>query len=308
MPRLPPVPLQALPRIEDRLTFLYLEHCVVHREDGAVTARNAEGTTYIPAATLSVLMLGPGTSISHQAMVLLAECGTTTVWVGERGVRYYAHGRSLAATSRLAEAQAKAATNKNERLQVARRMYLKRFGGEHVGSLTMQQLRGREGARMSRLYRSLAKQFEVRWDGRSYEADDFDAADPINAAISAANASLYGLVHAVVVGLGCSPGLGIVHSGHARSFVYDIADLYKAEVSLPLAFRLVSEEVPDLLREVRRQMRELMHECRLIPVIVRDIQECLGTNIVADATIVSLWDYQQGAVAGGANWSDPWDT
>ena len=101
MVRMLPVPVTALPRVQDRMSFLYLEHCVVHREDGALTARNDQGTIRVPAASLISVFLGPGTSVSHQAMSLLGECGTTAVWVGERGVRYYAHGRSLATYTRL---------------------------------------------------------------------------------------------------------------------------------------------------------------------------------------------------------------
>ena len=100
MARMLPVPVTALPRVQDRMSFLYLEHCVVHREDGALTAHNEQGIVHVPAASLVAVLLGPGTSVSHQAMSLLGECGTTAVWVGERGVRYYAHGRSLATSWR----------------------------------------------------------------------------------------------------------------------------------------------------------------------------------------------------------------
>ena len=224
------------------------------------------------------------------------------MWVGDLGVRYYAHGRGLTSTSHLLEAQAQASTNRNERIDVARRMYSKRFAGESVDSLTMQQLRGREGVRMGRIYRSLAEEFGVRWEGRSYDAADFSVSDPINAATSSANACLYGLVHSVIVALGCSPGLGIVHSGNSRAFVFDIADLYKADVSLPVAFETVSEVTSDLFGEIRRRMRDRMKKEKLISIIVRDIQEVLGIQPVLEANVVSLWDYQQGKVSAGTNW------
>ena len=144
MARLLPVPVTALPRAEDRMSFLYLEHCVVHRADGALTARNDRGTIRVPAASLLAVMLGPGTSVSHQAMSLLGECGTTAVWVGERGVRYYAHGRSLATSTRLLVEQATRVSSPQKRLRVARRMYTMRFSTEDVSGLTMQQLRGRK--------------------------------------------------------------------------------------------------------------------------------------------------------------------
>ena len=150
MARLLPVPVTALPRAADRMSFLYLEHCVVHREDGALTARNEQGMMRVPAASLLAVFLGPGTSISHQAMMLLGECGTTAVWVGERGVRYYAHGRSLATSTRLLVEQAARVSSPQKRLGVARQMYLMRFAGEDVTGLTMQQLRGREGATSTR--------------------------------------------------------------------------------------------------------------------------------------------------------------
>ena len=127
MVRVLPAPVSALPRVQDRLSFLYLEHCVVHREDGAVTARDDKGIIRLPAASLTSILFGPGTSVSHQAMMLLGECGTTAVWVGERGVRYYAHGRSLATSTRLLLEQAARVSSPQKRLRVAREMYCMRF-------------------------------------------------------------------------------------------------------------------------------------------------------------------------------------
>lgn len=95
-----PPSLPELARAQDRMTFLYLEHAVISRDASAITATDERGTVHVPAAALGALLLGPGTRVTHQAMVLLAESASTVVWVGERGVRYYAHGRSLARSSR----------------------------------------------------------------------------------------------------------------------------------------------------------------------------------------------------------------
>jgi CRISPR-associated protein Cas1 len=173
-----PVPLSQLTRAQDRITFLYLEHCVVHRDANAITARDARGTVHIPAATLGALLLGPGTTVSQQAMLLLAESGSTAVWVGEHGVRYYAHGRSLARSSRLLEAQAALVSQRNSRLRVARQMYAMRFPGEDTSGLTMQQLRGREGARVRRLYREHAQRAGIPWNRRDYDPGDFTSGNP----------------------------------------------------------------------------------------------------------------------------------
>ncbi len=303
MARLLPVPVTALPRADDRMSFLYLEHCVVHREDGAVTARDDKGMVRIPAASLLAVLLGPGTSVSHQAMSLLGECGTAAVWVGERGVRYYAHGRSLATSSRLLVEQAARVSSPQKRLAVAREMYTMRFAGEDVDGLTMQQLRGREGARIRSVYRENSRRTGVPWKRREYEYDDFDASDPINQALSAAHAALYGVIHAVVVSLGCSPGLGFVHTGHERSFVYDIADLYKADVTIPIAFDVVAEDMSDIAVTTRRRVRDRIFELKVIERSVRDIHKLFEVDEGEDlqVNVVSLWDYQRKAIAGGMN-------
>lgn len=306
MARIPPVPVTALPRVQDRMSFLYLEHCVVHREDGALTARNDQGTIRVPAASLVAVFLGPGTSVSHQAMCLLGECGTTAVWVGERGVRYYAHGRSLATSTRLLVEQAARVSSPQKRLGVAREMYCMRFSGEDVDGLTMQQLRGREGARVREVYRENSRRTGVPWVRRTYNADDFEDSDPINQALSAAHAALYGIVHGVIVALGCSPGLGFVHTGHERSFVYDIADLYKAETTIPIAFDVVAEEMADLAGTTRRRVRDRVFDLRIIERAVKDVHQLLKVDESDDLSVnvVSLWDYQRRTVAGGANYAE----
>ncbi|MGN0034305.1 MAG: CRISPR-associated endonuclease Cas1, partial [Coriobacteriales bacterium] len=168
--------LHALPTIKERMTFLYVERCLVNRQDGAVSITDSRGTAYVPAASLGVLMLGPGTNISHRAVELLGDSGTSVIWVGEHGVRYYAHGRPLTHSSRLVVAQAELVSDTRKRLAVARTMYSMRFPEEDVSHYTMQQLRGKEGARIRTLYRHLSKKFNVPWKGREYNPDDFDDA------------------------------------------------------------------------------------------------------------------------------------
>ena len=107
----------------------------------------------------------------------------------------------------------------------------------------MQQLRGKEGSRIRSLYRTLSKETGVEWNGRTYNPDDYLDSDPINRALSSSNACLYGAVQCAIVALGCSPGLGFIHTGHERSFVYDVADLYKTEISIPVSPDLATSPV-----------------------------------------------------------------
>lgn len=308
IPGPPPASLPELVRAEDRLSFVYVERCIVHRDANAVTATDERGTAHIPAAGLGALLLGPGTNVSHQAMVLLGQSGATAVWVGERGVRCYAHGRALARSSRLLVAQAHLVTNKRSRLAVAGQMYGLRFPGEDVEGLTMQQLRGREGARVRRLHREHSARTDVEWKRRDYDVDDFASGDRVNQALSAANTSLYGVVHAMIVALGCSPGLGFVHTGHELSFVYDIADLYKADITIPVAFEVAASPTEDIPADARRAVRDRLYDGKLLERCVRDVRQLLSANddpsadAVSDADVVYLWDESHDPVTGGSGY------
>lgn len=267
---------------------------------------DANGTVHLPVASIGCLLLGPGTSVTHQAMTLIGESGTTVVWVGEHGVRYYAHGRPIARSTGMLEAQVRLFTSPESRLEVARRMYAMRFGGEDLENLSIQQLRGREGRRVRDIYRANANRTGVRWDRRQYDPNDFTASDPVNAALSAATSALYGLCHAVIVALGCVPGLGFIHSGSDRAFVYDIADLYKAELAIPIAFTVALEEAEDPGGATRRRMRDAFFENRLLERASKDIAKLLRQDDPNDEpgeVVVRLWG-PDGEVVGAQNYGD----
>jgi len=305
-----PPSVSELTRSSERLSYIYVEHATIHRADNAITVTEERGVTHIPAASLSALLLGPGTRVTHQAMALLGECGTSAIWVGEQGVRYYAHGRSLARSSRLLIAQAEKVSNTRSHLEVARAMYAWRFPGEDTSQLTMQQLRGREGARVRRVYRYWSDKTGVPWSRRDYNPNDFGDSDPINQALSAGHACLYGIVHAAIVALGCAPGLGFVHTGHAWSFVYDIADLYKADITIPVAFQVAAahEEGQDIGSITRRAVRDRIRGEKIMQRVARDIQRLLVPDEISDDTleadVVALWNERGGDQKSGHNYSD----
>ena len=300
--------LTELPRIEDRVSFIYVEHAKINRQDGALTVMDSKGIVRIPAAIIVILLLGPGTDISHRAVELLGDTGTSIVWVGERGVRFYANGRPLAHSTKYLEKQAVLFSNRNTRLLVARKMYQMRFPGEDVMKLTMQQLRGREGARIRNLYRQEAKRYEIDWTKRDYDPNNYEDGSPVNKALSAANVALYGICHSVIVALGMSPGLGFVHTGHDKSFVYDIADLYKAEYTIPLAFKLASEVTEDeeIGRLARLRLRDKCIDGKLMKKIVRDLQYLMEINPEDDIKIetINLWDEKGRLVKYGVNYTE----
>lgn len=291
--------LQALPHIADRMTFIYLEHCVLNRQDSAITVTDDKGSVFIPAAAISVLLLGPGTKVTHRAMELIGDAGVSVLWVGEHGVRYYAGGRALTHRAQLLMRQAELVSNTRLRLGVVRKMYSMRFPGEDVSELTLQQLRGREGARIRKVYRESAKQWNISWSGRAYDPNDFSSSDPVNQALSAGHACLYGAAHAVIQALGLSPGLGFVHIGHECSFVYDIADLYKAEITIPLAFEMAATaQMNQLASQMRRRTRDALVHNHIMERMVRDIQILFaqGNEPQLGENAVYLWDDKKGSV------------
>lgn len=295
-----------LHRLADRVSSVYIERSHVDRDENAVVIINKRDTVRVPAAMVAVVLLGPGTRITHQATCLLADSGTAICWVGQHGVRMYAAGLGPSRGTALLHRQAWLVTRTKERLAVARAMYAMRFPGEDVSTMTMQQLRGREGARVRKIYQTHAQRTTVPWNGRDYRPGDaFAAGDDLNRLLSAANAALYGICHAVIVGLGASPGLGFVHTGTATSFVLDIADLYKAEYTIPLAFDLTAKGLTTE-RDARLGMRDRITEDRLLARIVRDVKALLtpeGSDI-PDQETSELWDEKIGTVPSGVNWAD----
>ncbi|GCD37828.1 CRISPR-associated endonuclease Cas1 [Streptomyces chrestomyceticus JCM 4735] len=271
-----------LARVGDRLSFIYLERCTVHRDDNAITATDADGITHIPAATIGTLLLGPGTRVTHQAMSVLGECGAGVAWVGEHGVRFYAGGRALTRSSALAEAQATAWANQRTRLEVARAMYRLRFPDEDPAGRTRQDLLSMEGRRLKDCYRHGSARTGVPWTRRDYHRDNFAAGDAPNQAVTAAAQCMYGIAHAVVTALGCSPALGFVHSGHERSFVLDIADLYKTDIAIPAAFDAAADGPDDVASGTRRALRTRINEASLLDRCVNDIKTLLHYDDTRD--------------------------
>jgi CRISPR-associated protein Cas1 len=304
---------QDLHRIEDRVSTLYVEKCHIDRDDNAVVLVNRERTVRVPAAFVATILIGPGTRITSGAVRLLADSGTAVCWVGDRGVRMYAAGLGPSRGSGLLMRQAYLVTRTKERLAVARKMYAKRFPDEDVSDATMQQLRGREGARIKKIYREHAERTGVEWNRRVYTpGDPFAAGDDVNRLLSAGHSCLYGICHAAIVGIGASPALGFVHTGGATSFVLDIADLYKAEYTIPLAFDLAAARRVEE-RDMRTAFRDKVADGHLMARVVHDIKDLLLEEGARDddEDALHLWDEFDGQVPGGVNWAadliDHWD-
>jgi len=267
--------LHELPRVKDSLSYIYIEHAKIRQDGHSIAIYNKEGITPVPCAALSIIMLGPGTNITHTAIKKIIENDCLILWCGEEGVRLYAQGLGRTRNAKNMIRQALLCSIPKFRLVVAKKMYIKRFKESLSLDTTIKQLRGKEGARVKMVYQNNSTRTGVEWKGRSYKRDSWFASDPINRAISSANSCLYGMCHAAIVALGYSPTLGFIHTGKQLSFVYDIADLYKSEITVPLAFDIVKEDTKDISRRVRIASREYFRESKLLKRIVGDIKSVL---------------------------------
>jgi CRISPR-associated protein Cas1 len=305
--------LQSLPRFANSWTFLYTERVRVEREDHAIVLVDQHGRIPVPAANISVLLLGPGATVTHAAILTLADCGTSVVWCGEGGVRFYAAGAGESRRASNLADQAMAWADERRRLEVVMRLYRLRFSQRLPDGLTLQQIRGMEGVRVREAYGRASRETGVPWSGRSYKRDRWTDADPVNRALSAANACLYGLCHAALVSTGYSPGLGFIHVGKMLSFVYDVADLYKCDVTVPMAFRTVATGVDDLEARVRRLCRQAFFDERLVERIIPDVQTALGQAPARvrffeyapseEDAVSALWNPDGSTTPGGRNFA-----
>jgi CRISP-associated protein Cas1 len=223
-------------------------------------------------------MLEPGVRLSHRAAHLAAKTGTLLVWVGEGGVRLYSAGQPGGARSDKLLYQAKLALSEQPRLKVVREMYRRRFQEEPPANRSVDQLRGIEGARVKKTYELLAKRYGVAWKGRRYDADDWDDSDLPNKCLSAATACLYGVTEAAVLAAGYAPAIGFIHHGKPLSFVYDIADIYKFDTVVPVAFQVAAKEPANPERAVRIACRDSFRETHLLSKIIPDIEEILAAG------------------------------
>lgn len=271
-------PLKPIP-IKERLSILYIEKGQLDVLDGAFVVVDKTGVrTHIPVGGVACLMLEPGTRVSHAACALAARVGTLLVWIGEAGVRLYSAGQPGGARADRLLYQAKLALDPDLRLKVVRNMYAMRFGEEPPQRRSVEQLRGIEGARVREMYKRIAAKYGVEWKARNYDTQEWDKGDLPNRCLSAATSCLYGVTEAAVLAAGYAPAVGFIHTGKPLSFVYDVADVYKFETVVPVAFRIASRSPGNSEQQVRIACRDIFRETRLLERIIPGVEEMLAAG------------------------------
>jgi CRISPR-associated protein Cas1 len=276
-------PLPALRPIalKERLSVLFIEKGQLDVLDGAFVVVDKTGIrTHVPVGGVACLMLEPGTRVSHAACALAARAGTLLVWIGEGGVRLYSSGQPGGARADRLLYQAKLALDPELRLKVVRKMYALRFGSDPPARRSVDQLRGIEGARVREMYKQIAKRHGVEWKGRDYDLEKWDASDIANRCLSSATSCLYGVAEAAVLAAGYAPAVGFIHTGKPLSFVYDVADVYKFDTVVPLAFRIAARGPHNPEQQVRLACRNVFRETKLLDRIIPGIEDMLGAGEV----------------------------
>jgi len=281
----PYVPLRPIP-LKERSAIIFLAYGQVDVIDSAFVLVDQNGIrVQIPIGGLACLMLEPGIRISHAAVALAARVGCLLVWVGEAGVRLYASGQPGGARADRLLFQAQAALEESARLKVVQAMFRLRFGEGPPARRSVDQLRGIEGVRVREVYKQLARQHSVPWRGRRYDPAQWDKADIANRALSAGTACLYGLSEAAILAAGYAPAIGFLHRGKPQSFVYDIADIFKFETVVPVAFGVAALAQKDssalkgpIERVVRIRCRDAFRATGLLERIIPTIGELLAAS------------------------------
>jgi len=127
-------------------------------------------------------------------------------------------------------------------------------------------------------YKLIAKKYGVEWKARNYDTEDWDKGDMPNRCLSAATACLYGVTEAAVLAAGYAPAVGFIHTGKPLSFVYDVADIYKFETVVPLAFKIAAKHPGNPEQQVRLACRDVFRESKLLERIIPGIEEMLSAG------------------------------
>ncbi|MCB2180771.1 MAG: type I-E CRISPR-associated endonuclease Cas1e [Desulfobulbaceae bacterium] len=265
--------------MKEKVSVLFVEYGRLDVIDGAFVVVDKNGVrTHIPVGSVGCLMLEPGTRVSHAAVTLAARVGCLLVWVGEAGVRLYASGQPGGARADRLLYQAKLALDDTARLQVVRKMYELRFKEKPPAKRSVAQLRGIEGARVRKMYEMLARQYKVKWTRRNYDHTSWGSGDGPNRCLSSATACLYGICEAAILAAGYAPAVGFIHTGKPQSFVYDIADIFKFDTVVPVAFRVAAKDPYDPEREVRLACRDVFRQTKILKRIIPTIEEVLAAG------------------------------
>lgn len=271
---------ESLPQVKDKYPFLYLERGRLEIDDSSIKWIDATNNVVpLPVAMLNALLLGPGTTITHEAVKTATAANCTVCWVGEDSLLFYAAGFLPTADTRNLKQQISLSADPKLSLEVARRMYARRFPDAELTGKSLKEMMGMEGHRVRSLYQRKAEQYQVGWKGRTFVPGKFEVSDITNKILTSANAALYGILCSALHSMGYSPRIGFIHSGSPLPFVYDMADLYKEELCVDLAFALTRDMAGRYDRhKVSASFRQRVIDMDLLAKLAEDVATMLESG------------------------------
>lgn len=271
---------ESLPQVKDKYPFLYLERGRLEIDDSSVKWVDSEANVVpIPVATINTLLLGPGTTVTHEAVKTAVAANCSVCWVGEDSLLFYAAGFLPTADTRNLKLQMALACNEESSLKLARAMFAKRFPDAELDGKSLNSMMGMEGNRVRALYQQKAEEYGVGWKGRQFTPGKFQLSDLTNQVLTATNGALYGILCSAVHAMGYSPHIGFIHSGSPLPFVYDLADLYKEQLCIDLAFSLSREMAGRYDKhQVSDAFRKRVIAMDLLNQITVDVNELMGVK------------------------------
>lgn len=268
----------SLPQVKDRYPFVYLERGRLEIDDSSIRWIDADANVVpLPVATLNALLLGPGTTVTHDAIKTATSANCAVCWVGEDSLLFYAAGFVPTADTRNLKLQVERSADPYTSLEVARRMFARRFPDAELVGKSLKEMMGMEGYRIRSLYQAKAEMYGVGWKGRKFTPGKFDLSDITNRVMTASNAALYAILCSALHSMGYSPHIGFIHSGSPLPFVYDLADLYKEHLCIDLAFCLTRELAGRYDKHrVSAAFRQRVIEMDLLARLSEDVPGVLG--------------------------------
>jgi len=268
----------SLPQVKDKYPFLYLERGRLEIDDSSIKWIDADNNVVpLPVATLNALLLGPGTTVTHDAVKTAVSANCSNCWVGEDSLLFYAAGFLPTADTRNLKQQIDLVSDRQKSLEVARRMFARRFPDAELQGKSLQEMMGMEGYRVRSLYQQKAEEYQVGWKGRQFTPGKFELGDVTNQVLTSTNAALYGILCSAVHSMGYSPHIGFIHSGSPLPFIYDLADLYKERLCIDLAFALTRDLAGRYDKhKVSAAFRQRVIDMELLAKVGEDIQDMFG--------------------------------
>jgi len=268
---------ESLPQVKDKYPFIYLERGRLEIDDSSIMWIDSErNVVRLPVATINTILLGPGTSVTHEAVKIAAASNCSICWVGEDSLLFYAVGVLSTANTRNLIRQMKFAADSKKSLKIARKMFALRFSKAELKGKTLKEMMGMEGYRIRKIYQEKAQHYGVGWKGRKFTPGRMELSDVTNQVLTSTNAALYGILCSVVNAMGYSPHIGFIHSGSPLPFIYDLSDLYKEYLTIDLAFAL-SKEMAGIYNKhiVSEAFRKRVIEINLLSQIPKDIDNLI---------------------------------